>query len=192
MSSTMKDRLEQVPTAIGRRVIELIRELAPKVLFFFGVLLLMSLLFKLFVAQYAIEFSGFAKAAVGALILGKVIALLDWAQAGYRFEHQRRIVVIAGKTVVYASAVIVIGIGDRILKAARHAGGFRAGLDALAANANIDRFLGLVLLIGLVVGAYLTLQEINRALGEGVLFRLLFARASGEAGSRSGTLLPAE
>jgi len=42
------------------------------------------------------------------------------------------------------------------------------------ANANLDRFLGCVLLISLLVSAYLTMEEISRAMGEGALFRLFF------------------
>ena len=44
----------------------------------------------------------------------------------------------------------------------------------MVANANMQRFLGLVLLSSLIVGTYLTIQAIDRALGEGTLFRLLF------------------
>jgi len=153
--------------------------MAPKVLFFFCAFGVLFLMFKLLVAQYSIEFSVFAKAAVAALILGKVIPLLDWAQSGYRFATYRRVFVIAGKTFVYALAVIVLGIGDKILKAARTEGSFSGAIDSIIANANADRFLGLVVLISLVVGTYLTIQEIDRALGEGMLFRLLFERRIG-------------
>ena len=41
-------------------------------------------------------------------------------------------------------------------------------------NADVHRFLGLVLLLSLVVGPYLTMQELDRAIGKGVLFRVLF------------------
>ncbi len=155
---------------------ELIKEVAPKVLFFFCAFGLLFLLFKLFVAQYAIEFSVFAKAAAAALILGKVIPLLDWVESGYRFSNYRRIVVILVKTFTYATAVILLGIGERILEAFRKQGSFSAAISFLFANANIDHFLGLVLMISIVVGVYLTLQEIERAMGEGALFRLLFER----------------
>jgi len=56
------------------------------------------MLFKLFVSQYSIEFSAFSKAAVAALVLGKVIPLLDWAQSGYRFSTHCRAVVIGRKS----------------------------------------------------------------------------------------------
>src|ERR1700747_2609226 len=69
---------------------------------------LIFLLFKLFVAQYSIQFSAFTKAAVAALILGKVVPLLDCAQSGYRFKNHRRIVVVATKTLIYALVVIVL------------------------------------------------------------------------------------
>ena len=46
----------------------------------------------------------------------------------------------------------------------------------LIANVNVDRFLGLVLLISMVVFVYLLMQEIERAMGKGALFRLLFKR----------------
>lgn len=156
--------------------------MAPKVLFFFVAFGVLFLMFRLLVAQYSIEFPVFAKAAVAALILGKVIPLLDWAQSGYRFAAHRRVVVIAGKTFVYAVVVIVLGIGDRILKVARTEGSFSGAIDSLIANANVDRFLGLVLLISIVVGTYLTIQEIDRALGEGTLLRLLFERPARRKG----------
>src|SRR5215469_254796 len=129
MQLSLQDRLKSTPAATERLVIALFREMAPKILFFFSSFALIFVLFKLFVAQYSIEFSAFTKAAVAALILGKVIPLLDWAQSTYRFETHRRIVVIAGKTFVYALVVIVLGTGERILEASRKGGSLRAGID---------------------------------------------------------------
>jgi len=165
---------------LKRFVVGLFREMAPAVLFFFIAFLLVAVMFKLFVSEYEIEFSAFTKAATAALILGKVVPLLDRAQSGYRFEGYRRIVVVGCKTFVYALVVIVLGIGERILKAYREAGSLGEAVSGLIANANIDRFLGLVLLISLIVFVYLVMQEIERAMGEGVLFRLFFKRPEPE------------
>ena len=101
---------------------------------------------------------------------------MDWAQSGYRFATHRRIAVIASKTLIYAMVVVVLGIGERIFETYRKEGSLRTALDFMIANSNGRRFLGLVLLISLVVGTYLTLQEIDRAMGEGSLYRLLFER----------------
>ena len=65
---------------------------------------------------------------------------------------------------------------SRRASSARIAGDFRAGVNAVIANANLDRFLGCVLLISLLVSVYLTMEEIDRAMGKGALFDLFFRR----------------
>jgi hypothetical protein len=161
--------------SIKRFFVGLFREMAPVVLFFFVAFLLIGLMFKLFVSEYEIEFSAFAKAAVAALVIGKVIAILDWTESGYAADStHRRIVVIAVKTFFYALVVIVLGIGEKIFHAYRDAGSLGEAVSNLIANANLDRFMGLVLLISLVVFIYLAMQEIEQAMGQGALFRLFF------------------
>ncbi len=162
--------------SIKRFLVGVFDEMAPIVLFFFIAFLLIAVMFKLFVSQYEIEFSAFTKAAIAALILGKVVALLDWAQAGYRFDSHRRIVVVAGKTFLYAFVVIVLGVGEKIFEAYRKAGSLGEAVSNLIANANFDRFMGLVLLISMVVFIYLAMQEIEQAMGKGALLRLFFKR----------------
>jgi len=159
--------------------------MAPVILFFFIAFSLIFVMFKLFVSQYEIEFSAFTKAAIAALILGKVIPLLDWAESGYRFDGHRRIVVVAFKTILYALVVIVLGIGEKIFTAYRKAGSLGEAVSNLMANANFDRFIGLVLLISLVVFVYLVMQEIERAMGKGMLFRLFFEPALDNSRPRS-------
>jgi len=97
-------------------------------------------------------------------------------ESGHRFETHRRIVVIAGKTLVYALVVIVLGIGDRIFEEFRKEESLSAVINFMIGSANMQRFLGLVLLMSLVIGTYLTMQEIDRAMGKGGLLRLLWER----------------
>ena len=174
MNRSFRARLSTVLRSIEGGLVGLIREMAPVVFFFFVAFLLIFVMFKLFVSQYDIEFSAFTKAAIAALILGKVIPLLDWAQSGYRFAGYRRIVVITFKTFLYALVVIVLGIGEKFLKAYREVGSLGGAASNLIANTNVDRFMGLVVLISLVVFVYLLMQEINRAMGQGALVRLFF------------------
>jgi hypothetical protein len=163
-------------TSIEGGVLGLVREMAPVVLFFFIAFLLIFVMFRLFVSQYEIEFSAFTEAALAALILGKVILLLDWAASEHGADRtHRQIVVVAGRTLVYALAVIVLGIGERIFEAYRKAGSLGEAVSRLIANANIDRFPGLALLISLVVFIYLAIQEVESAMGKGAMFNLFFA-----------------
>src|SRR5450755_3438730 len=129
MKSTLKERASKVPSTIAHALIGLVREMAPVVLFFFVAFGLIGLLYKLFVSQYSIEFSAFSKAAVAALILGKVVLLLDWAQPGRGLERYRRIVVVVCKTIIYALAVIIVGLGERIVHSMREAGSLQSGIS---------------------------------------------------------------
>jgi hypothetical protein len=162
--------------SIKRGLIGLYHEMLPPVLFFFTAFLLIGVIFKLLVTQYSIQFTAFTSAAVAALIIGKVILLIDWAESGRDFGSHRRIVVIACQTFVYAFAVLTLGIGERILEAAHKAHSLRKGFDMTLANAHFDRFIGLVILISVVVFIYLVFQEIQRAMGKGALYRLLIER----------------
>jgi hypothetical protein len=179
MESTFRETLLTVVAAIIDKLIGLIREMAPVVLFFFIAFFLIFVLFKLFVSQYAIEFSALTRAAVAALIVAKVILLVDWAESGYRFANHRRAAVIACQTLVYCLVVILLGIGERIVHSVREAGNIQDGLARVLANANTDRFVGGALLVSLIVGSYLVMQEISRAMGKGALFKLFFHRPSG-------------
>lgn len=176
MKQAFRERGLAIFAAVTSGLAGLVREMAPVVAFFFVAFLLIFVLFKLFVSQYAIEFSALSKAAVTALILAKVVLLVDWAESGYRFTKQRRAVVIACQTFVYCLVVILLGIGERIIHDIRATGNLQDGLARVLADANIDRFLGGALLVSLVVGSYLVMQEINRAMGKGALFKLFFER----------------
>jgi hypothetical protein len=176
MNRSFRQRLSTVPASIEGGLLGLVREMVPVVLFFFIAFLLIFVMFKLFVAQYEIEYTAFTKAAIAALIIGKVIALLDWAESGRSADRtHRRIVVVACKTLAYALVVIVLGIGEQIFEAYRKAASLGEAVSNLISNANFDRFMGLVLLISLVVFTYLVMQEIEGAMGKGALFRLFFA-----------------
>jgi hypothetical protein len=98
---------------------------------------------------------------------------IDWAESGHRFENHRRITVIVAKTLAYAMVVIVLGTCERLFEGFRAQGSLGAAMQFVIAHASIRHFLGLVLLLGLVVGSFLTWQEIDDALGEGALLRLL-------------------
>ena len=177
----MKPRIEENVRSGGRaaRVAkDLFREIVPKVLFFFVAFLVIFLLFKLFVEQYSVQYAAFTRAAVAALILGKVVPLLDWAIQRNVTARPRRIVSIVARTIVYAFVVIVLGTAEKLFTAYRHQDSAKRAVEQIWSTADINHFLGLVLLLSLVVGAYLTLQEIDRAIGRGGLVKLLLERPS--------------
>src|SRR5215472_8244142 len=116
------------PRTVGRRLEGLFWEMLPPVSFFFIAMMLIFVVVKLFALQYSIRFYAFARAAIGALILGKVVLLMEMAERKSGVSRHPRAIVVAFKTIVYATAVFLFEFGERLVHAWHHTGSLRAGL----------------------------------------------------------------
>jgi fumarate reductase subunit D len=161
---------------MGRRLKGLFWEMLPPVLFVFIPLMLIFVVLKLLALQYEIRFYAFARAAIGALVLGKVILLMEMAERKSAASRYPRAIVVAFKTVIYAMAVFLFEFGERVVRAWYDRGNLSEGLAMVKANANFDRFLALLILICMIIAMYLAMEEISHAMGEGALARLFFKR----------------
>jgi hypothetical protein len=161
---------------MGRRLKGLFLEILPPVLFFFIALMLIFMVVKLLALQYSLRFYAFARAAIGALILGKVVPLMEMAGQKRATSRYPRAIVVAFKTVIYATAVFLFEFGERVVRAWYDRGNLREALVMVKANADLDRFLALLILGCMVIAMYLAMEEISHAMGEGTLTCLFFKR----------------
>jgi hypothetical protein len=102
---------------MGSRLKGLFWEMLPPVLFIFIPLMLIFVVLKLLALQYEIRFYAFARAAIGALVLGKVILLMQMAERKSAASRYPRAIVVAFKTVIYAMAVFLFEFGERVARA---------------------------------------------------------------------------
>ena len=131
---------------------------------------------KLLALQYSIRFYAFARAAIGALVLGKVVLLMEMAEPKRNASRYPRGIVVAFKTIIYAIAVVLFEFGERLVRAWHKSGSLREGLAIVKANADLDHFLALLILGCMIIAVYLALEEISHAMGRGALTRLFFKR----------------
>ena len=82
----------------------------------FGLILLLK---KLFLAQYSIEFSGLSKAVFGALLVGKVVVILDHTRFVQQFRRYPRYVSVLYQTSLYTLAVFFLGVCEKVFHAYR-------------------------------------------------------------------------
>jgi fumarate reductase subunit D len=108
MSDKLQERLTAVPLTVGRGLTGLFWEMLPPVLFFFIALMLIFAVVKLLALQYSIRFYAFARAAIGALVLGKIVLLMEMAERKRNESRYPRAIVVAFKTVIYAMAVVFL------------------------------------------------------------------------------------
>jgi hypothetical protein len=145
-------------------------------LFCFSVALLLK---KLFLADYNIKVSVLSTLIIAALVVAKVVAVLDQTQAGTRFDQTLPLGVVAlYKTLVYMVATLVVLFLETAIDVYRETHSLRASVLEIWAHRDWNLFLAKVLCGGLAFAAYHLYAGLDRRLGEGTLRRLVMTRGT--------------
>jgi hypothetical protein len=143
-------------------------------LFCFGVVLTVK---KLMLASYQIEFYALSSAVVGALVIGKVVVVLDKTRAGTRFDASLPLGLAAlYKSMVYALVTFVVLFLEKLFHAYRVSGTVGQAVMDIWAHRDRNVILANVILIGLAFAVYHIYAGVDRRLGEGTLRRLVMTR----------------
>jgi len=92
----------------------------------------------LLLKQYDIEFTGLSMAFIGALIVGKVILIIDHIPMGSWIERQPAIVNILFRTFLYSVGIIIIIILEKAFEVRHEYGGFFNAVPQLFSRADIN------------------------------------------------------
>jgi hypothetical protein len=144
---------------------------------YFGVWLGALLAIKaLVLAEYRIEFNQWSLALVGALILSKVVLVLEHVPLGAWVRAQPVWVEVVLRTALYAVGVAIVLALERAFEGRNEHGGFIAALIAGFREADIFHVLANTICLSGALLGYNMLAVIRRHLGEGGLLRLFLKR----------------
>jgi hypothetical protein len=169
-------------TRVGRVLLHELREVLPPTIFFFIGFNLILFTKRLFLADYLIQFTGFAIATTGAHIVGKVVLVADKMPFLRRFDYAPLAQPIIFKTVVYTVLVMMVRFLEAFIHyvfeggAVGHGGFIRDQLGSFS----WDRFTATQLWIFVLFLVYVTGSELNQLFGDGELYRIFFTRRSTE------------
>ncbi|WFM72436.1 hypothetical protein [Halomonas sp. CKK8] len=140
---------------------------------YFGCWLAPFLLLKqLILAEYQIEFSGMSKAVVGALILSKVVLVMQHVPLGSWVRRQSAWVDVVLRTTLYALGVLVVLLLEKGFEGRHEYGGLIPSLSALFRDLDMPHvWANVICLSGALLG-YNILSVIRTRLGVGVLVRM--------------------
>ena len=138
---------------------------------FFGVWFLVLLVLKwLVLAEYRIEFHGLSMALIGALIVAKVVLVLENVPLGVLTRNRPAVVDVAVRTGLYGLGVLVVLLLEKAFEARHEYGGFVSSVVQVVHHQDIPHVLAAT--IG-VTGALLVFNAsfvVRRRLGkEGLL-----------------------
>ena len=146
-----------------------------------GVLMVLK---KLILAEYRIEFNGLSLALVGALVLAKVVLVLEHVPlAGWTRNRPAWVEVIL-RTALYGLGVLVVLLLEKAFEGRHEHGGFGPSLIAVVQHAErIHVWANTICLTGALLG-YNALSVIRRYLGEGALIRLFLSPVPEDPGEK--------
>ena len=133
---------------------------------------LVSLKF-LILAEYNIEFSGISSAVIGALILAKVVAVLEHVSLGDWVRKQPGWVEVVLRTSLYVAGLIVLLLLEKAFDARHEYGSFRNSMANIFRHTDINHVWANVICLSGALLSYNLLSVIRRHLGKGHL-RSLF------------------
>lgn len=134
-----------------------------------GVALLLKFLV---LAEYRIGFAGWSMIVAGALILSKVVLILEHAPLGAWLDARPAWVDVVVRTLLYSAGVVVVLLLERGIEGRSRHGGFVAALQAGLEGANGFRVFTNAICISGALFFYNVLSVIRRHLGDRGLLQL--------------------
>jgi len=148
----------------------------------FGLILFLK---RLFLAHYQIAFHGLSAALVGALVVGKVVVLLEKAPI-HRWIGNLPVVVDVGfRTAFYTLGAVAALFLEHAFGARHEYGGFSAAIVGVFQHRDASQVWATVLCVGLSFLAFITGSTIRWYVGDEQLSRLFFSTKLREFEARS-------
>jgi hypothetical protein len=163
---------------------------------FFGVwIATLALLKQLLLAEYRIAFHGFSLALMGALILSKVVLVLEHVPLGAWIRTRPALFDIGLRTILYSLGVLVVLLLEKAFEGRHEHGGFGPSLRSVFEHEDIPHVWANTICLSGALLAYNVLTVVRAHLGEGGLLRLFLAPLPEEPGPKraeSSALLQAK
>jgi hypothetical protein len=143
---------------------------------YFGCWLAALLLLKsLVLAEYRIAFHGWSLAVVGALILSKVVLVLEHVSLGAWVRARPAWVEVVLRTVIYSLGVAVVLLLEKGFESRHEYGGFGPALQQLFQKADVHHVWANALCLSGALLGYNMLSVVQRHLGKGAVIRIFLS-----------------
>jgi hypothetical protein len=129
----------------------------------------------LVLAEYSIEFRHYSLAVVGALILSKVVLILEHVPLGPWVRSRPAWVDVALRTVLYSAGVALVMILEKGIEGRHEHGGFVGAVRSTLQSEDVYHLWANSVCITGAILVYNALSVVRHHLGEGGLARLFFS-----------------
>ena len=129
----------------------------------------------LILEEYHIPFGGISKVLIGALILAKVVLILEHVSLGARLREQPVLVDVMLRTLLYGLGTLVVMLLEKAIESRHEQGGFGPALMKVFQHPDMPHVWANTVCVTGALLFYNLLTVLNRQLGSGGLARVFFS-----------------
>ncbi len=149
-------------------------QVLPPTIFFFVAFNVISITKALMLREHGIDFSGFAAATVGALLVGKVVLVADKLPIVNRFPEKPLVYNVVWKTVIYIAAVFLVRYVEHLIPFLRELGNIGAAHQHLMNEVVWPRFWSVQIWLMVLFFTYASIHELARLVGRDKVLQMFF------------------
>lgn len=149
-------------------------QVLPPTLFFLIAFIVISLTKALMLREYGIDFAGFSAAALGALVVGKVVLIADKLPLINKFPEKPLMYNVIWKTVIYVFADFLVRYVEHLIPFVRKFGNLVTANDHLLQEVIWPRFWSIQIWLVVLLFVYACLRELIRYIGRDQVMAMFF------------------
>jgi len=160
-----------------KKVIHELIVIARTATYFAVVFLFMMLMKKLYLKDYDIEITGISQALIGALIMSKVVLLMELISLGSWVQRQPPIVDVILRTVMYTLGVLIVVILEKAFEARHEVSGFDNAISHVLSHRDVYHVWATTLGASASIFFFNAFAVVQRLLGKNGIYKLFFTKS---------------
>ncbi len=160
---------------ILKKILEEIKIILRTATYFAIVFILMMVMKKLYLKDYDIEFTGLSQALIGALIMSKVIILMEFISLGSWVQRQPPIVDVIIRTLLYSLGVLIVVVLEKAFEDRHEVSGFGDAISYVLSHRDIYHVWAQMIGVAGSIFVYNSFSVVQRTMGKNGLARLFFS-----------------
>jgi hypothetical protein len=166
-----------------KKIFKEIKTIARTALYFAIVYILLMVMKTLYLKDYDIEFNGISQALLGALVMSKVVILMEYISLGNWVQRQPAIVDVILRTLLYTAGVLVVVVLEKAFEERHMAGGYGNAISYVFTHRDIYHVWATTIGSAASIFVYNSFSVVQRVMGKNGLAKLFFSIPLGHAES---------
>jgi hypothetical protein len=160
-----------------KKVLHEIIVIARTATYFALVFIFMMVMKKLYLKDYDIEFTGISQALIGALIMSKVILLLQLISLGPWVQRQPPVVDVIIRTLMYSMGVLIVVVLEKVFEVRHEVSGLGDGITHVLDHRDVYHAWATTLGASASIFFYNAFSVVQRLLGKNGTYKLFFTQS---------------